>query len=725
MTNQIFNLFISCPKNLEDLLAQELTQLGLEITAIKPQGVYGNASLNLIYKLCLWSRIAQRIQLILFTQENVSDQQSLHAATAIYPWHTVFTSDKTFAIEFHGSTPNIRNTMFGAQVIKDGMLDYFREFNQTRPQVDKQNPDLLFHAHLKNEILTVSLDLAGYSLHQRGYRLQAGEAPIKENLAAALLMRAKWPELSQKGASIYDPFCGSGTFIIEAAMIAANIAPGLLRNDQAFVNWIQHSETEWEEIRTQAHNQISAPKSLLFGSDIDAQAIMMSQHNAERAGVAQWINFTRHAIQDYKPNFALHNVDQALNPCEPGLVICNPPYGERLIQPLTKLYNSIGRVLSQNFNGWTAAVFTSDQELAKAIGLRSKKHYKLYNGALECQLYNFEIDETNKFKDATNASNINKNTQPITLTASATMFANRLKKNYTHLKKWAKRENIQCYRVYDADLPEYAYAIDLYKDYAVLQEYVAPSTIDATVAEQHRQEVVFLTPQILNILPKNIVHKQRKQQKGLQQYEKIHQTNQTIVVEEGPAKLQINLYDYLDTGLFLDHRLLRLKFGKLMPGTKFLNCFCYTASASTHAAKAGAITTNIDLSNTYLKWAQENFRLNNIDLRKHQFVQYDCIEWIKLTQDKFDVIFLDPPSFSNSKRMRNTLDIQRDHEELIDLAIKCLAPNGELYFSTNARSFKLSPLIEQKYTVIDITPTTIDLDFKRNPRIHKCYLLRH
>ena len=183
------------------------------------------------------------------------------------------------------------------------------------------------------------------------------------------------------------------------------------------------------------------------------------------------------------------------------------------------------------------------------------------------------------------------------------------------------------------------------------------------------------------------------------------------------------MHDYLDTGLFLDHRLLRLRFAQLQPGTRFLNCFCYTASASVHAALAGAVTTNVDMSQTYLNWAEENFRLNHLALDKHQFVHYDCVEWLQVTQDKFDVIFLDPPSFSNSKRMQDTLDIARDHEILIRACMRLLAPQGVLYFSTNFRRFQLSPSIMEEYTVRDISLETIDTDFKRNTKIHQCFRL--
>ncbi|MFA6303976.1 MAG: bifunctional 23S rRNA (guanine(2069)-N(7))-methyltransferase RlmK/23S rRNA (guanine(2445)-N(2))-methyltransferase RlmL [Legionella sp.] len=695
-----YAVFVSCPKGLEYLLEEELKTLGLVVTRVNPQGVYGECSLTVIYQMVLWSRIANRVQVILFSG-NAHNEQTLHQLCTQFHWQTVFSQDKSIAVEFHGSSEHIRNTMYGAQVVKDGIVDHFRALNLARPSVDKTHPQILIHAYLKNEEVTVSFDVSGYSLHQRGYRLKAGAAPLKENVAAALLLRAKWPELAAKGYGLHDPFCGSGTIVIEAAMMAAQIAPGLIRQDQSLQYWAQHQATLWEKLRTQALHQVKPVTLTLLGTDADSKSIPMAIANAELAGVAPLVAFKTLEVDECKPEL------------EHGLLVCNPPYGERLadVTKLIPVYKQLGNVLHSRYQGWQAAVLTSNSLLAKATGLRAHKNYTLFNGALECKLYLFSISAENELKGTT--------TSP--LSENAQMLFNRLEKNYKHLKKWAQKNSITCYRVYDADIPEYAYAIDIYNDYAVLQEYTAPASIPAHKAEQRSLDVVQVVPRVLGIDADKVVVKQRKQQKGSEQYQKMNQTRKTIEVTEGSAKLIVNLYDYLDTGLFLDHRVLRLQFEQLKPDTRFLNCFCYTASASVHAALAGASTTNIDLSNTYLLWAEDNFRLNNIDPSEHQFVQYDCREWLKKTRDRFDVIFLDPPSFSNSKRMIDTLDIQRDHVALVHSAMRLLNPNGVLYFSTNFRQFKLDPILEEKYAVQDISAQTIDQDFKRNEKIHRCF----
>ena len=696
-------LFISCPKGLEYLLEEEVKHLGLRITRVSPQGVYGEGSITVAYNLCLWSRIANRVQLILFNG-NAHNQETVYQLCNQFHWQTVFTPAKTFVIEFHGQSTQIRNSMFGAQIVKDAIVDHFRKLTGERPSIARSEPHIRLHAYLKNDELTVSFDLTGYSLHQRGYRTQAGSAPIKENIAAAMLMRAEWPKLAEQGYALFDPFCGSGTIVIEAAMMAAHIAPGLLRNDQSMHHWAQHQPTLWGKLRSQALAKVKPLTEKLYGFDKDLKAIAFAKANATRAGVAKLVHFSEIPLfEDQKPPHK-------------GLLISNPPYGERMGEAtqLIPIYQHIGEMLHTHFQGWQAAIITNNPTLAKAIGLRSFKQYTLFNGALECKLYCFRMDSSNRLKGTVS--------QP--LSSGAQMFANRLQKNVTHLKKWANRHHISCYRVYDADLPEYAYAIDIYNDHAVLQEYAPPSSIPAQKAEKRSLEVIQAVPTVLGIPTDNLVIKTRKQQKGTEQYEKLNQTRHTMIVHEGIARLKVNLYDYLDTGLFLDHRPLRLLFEKLPPGTRFLNCFCYTASASVHAALAGALTTNVDLSKTYLSWAEENFNLNELDLSKHQFIQYDCMDWLRRTKDRFDVIFLDPPSFSNSKRMSDTLDIQRDHELLITTAIRLLNSGGKIYFSTNLRQFKLSNTLSEQLAVKDITIETIDEDFKRDKRIHQCFLIQ-
>ncbi|PJD91624.1 MAG: bifunctional 23S rRNA (guanine(2069)-N(7))-methyltransferase RlmK/23S rRNA (guanine(2445)-N(2))-methyltransferase RlmL [Legionella sp.] len=700
-------ILVTCPKGLEYLLEEELKQLGFAATRISPQGVAGIASLEMIYQICLWSRIANRVLLVLF--EGVpAEPQDVLAACRQFAWNDVFQTDATLAIHFQGDSPNIRNSMFGAQIIKDGMVDYCRDQGLPRPTIDREHAQIRIRAYVRKDTVTVYLDLVGYSLHQRGYRLEAGHAPIKETVAAAMLMRTPWPLSCTEDYGFHDPFCGSGTLVIEAAMMAAKIAPGLLRQDQLLPSWLGHDPQLWAKCRMTALQQHVPAKVILHGTDQDPRAIAMAKANAARANVSACTSFEVQSL-------ILGDVKAA---CAKGLLLSNPPYGERLsdIDTLMPLYQTLGEVLHRSFANWDAAVLTSEPRLGRAIGLRSHKQYKFYNGPLACQLYCMTLDPTNRLRMDAPAKPLSENAQ---------MFANRLKKNHKHLNAWAHRQQLDCYRVYDADLPEYAYAIDVYQDFAVLQEYAPPASIPEDKAEQRRQDVLKVVPDVLGFKPSHIVVKQRARQRGTQQYEKIAEERQLLTVKEDSALFYVNLHDYLDTGLFLDHRLLRRRFGNLTPGLRFLNCFCYTGTASVRAALAGALTTNVDLSRTYLTWAEENFRLNSLAPSRHQFIQYDCLEWLGLTRDHFDVIYLDPPSFSNSKRMTQTLDIARDHEQLIRACMSLLTPKGVLYFSTNLRQFKLDAMIAQDYIVQDITKETIDVDFKRNSKIHQCFLIRN
>ena len=695
-------IFVSCPKGLEYMLADELQSLGLQNIKNNPHGVYGDANLTTIYQIALWSRLANRLHLVLFSGD-ASRSESLYQTCFQFNWDKVFSADCSFRVNFHGISGQLRNEMYSGQVIKDSIVDYFRNKFGERPNIDKKQAQVEVVAHLKHDKVTVSLDLVGYSLHQRGYRTEQGIAPIKENVAAALLMRSNWNEVHQKDGYFADIMCGSGTIAIEAALMASNTAPGLLRQDQAFSFWKQHDEELWQQIRQQARNEVKTPRIHLFASDENGRMIEMAMANAQRAGMSNYITFQKKSLKQVQ-NTHLH-----------GLLVINPPYGERIGEQLDliPLYSQLGQVLHQQFQGWQASVITSDPMLAKAIGLRAFKQYSIYNGALACQLYCFKLDESNVLREIGQE----------TISGPAEMLANRLKKNMTNLKKWSSQHQVECYRVYDADIPEYAFAIDKYADYLVLQEYMPPKSIPEHIAANRRLDVMKVVPQIFGIHQKHMVIKQRRPQKE-EQYQKTDDRNARIVVGEGAAKFYVNLHDYLDTGLFLDHRLLRLQFAKLAENLKFLNLFCYTATASVHAALAGATTVNVDMSKTYLQWGMDNFKLNHLSTLKHHFIHSDVLSWLKRpVTEQFDIIYMDTPSFSNSKRMQGTLDIQRDHVYLVQMAMKWLSPNGKLYFSTHLRTFKLDEELLHQFNISNISRNTIDVDFKRDQKIHYCFLI--
>lgn len=299
------------------------------------------------------------------------------------------------------------------------------------------------------------------------------------------------------------------------------------------------------------------------------------------------------------------------------------------------------------------------------------------------------------------------------------MIKNRLEKNLKKLKSWADRQKIEAFRLYDRDIPEYPFIVDVYKDFYVVHDKSDPIK---DKDKPHLPHVIDALKVLFKCDEEHIVVKKRERQEGLKQYEKLGAKNETFVIRESQALLKINLYDYLDTGLFLDHRPMRQKIYKTASGKKFLNLFCYTGSVSVFAALAGATTTSVDMSQTYLKWAQDNFELNNIAVNQHYFVNANVLEWLNLQKNhpSYDIIFLDPPTFSNSKKMEDTFEVERDQDILVNNCMSLLNPGGVLYFSNNKRKFKLSEAIMAKYTVKDLTEESIPQDF-HDKKIHNCY----
>jgi len=303
------------------------------------------------------------------------------------------------------------------------------------------------------------------------------------------------------------------------------------------------------------------------------------------------------------------------------------------------------------------------------------------------------------------------------------MIRNRLEKNLKKLRPWADRQKIEAYRLYDRDIPEYPFIVDIYKDYFLIYDK-SNAVLDRD--KNHLPHVIDALKAIFKCSDENIVIKRRERQEGLNQYEKLSEKNQTSTVRESQALFKINLYDYLDTGLFLDHRPIRQKIFKSAHGKKFLNLFCYTGSVSVFAALGGARTTSVDMSQTYSRWAQDNFQLNEIDLGAHSFINADVIDWLhdQRSQQEYDLIFLDPPTFSNSKKMKDNFEVERDQEFLVDTCMSILNPEGVLYFSNNKRNFKLSAKLQDKYKIKDITAESIPQDF-HDKKIHNCFEIKN
>lgn len=720
-----FSLLVTCPQGLEELLAEELRGLNLAVERSSPRGVFLVTDREGFHRLRLWSRLANRIFLCL-TMSASPTREGVYEAASRFDWASILPEGEPVWIRGQGTYGDLRHSGFSAQVVKDALFDACRRLGRVVPTLSEAASHRIVVSVGKQTWLL--LELTSESLHARGYRAEGGSAPLKENLAAALLMRAGWP---QRHGCLLDVFCGSGTLLIEAAWMAMDHAPGLLGSFARPVHPLMQDATVIQRLREEAEQRSAEGRShftgTLQGSDRDPEAIALARRNVAAAGLTDHVSLVvAEALQVLPPES-----------CTQGLILVNPPYGERLgeVTNLMTLHAALGAHWKAHFPGWTAGVFSASPDLLQALGLAPDKRYKFRNGPLEAQLCLFHLRAGPRPSESGAEGDAGSEHEPARrrrtledLSPGARMLANRVQKNLKQLRPWVEREGLEAWRVYDADMPEYAVAVDLYGDRAMVQEYAAPASVDEQRARQRFEEVVEALPVALGIPRSRISLKRRLRQKGTSQYERLGQARHEFAVREYGARLLVNLEDYLDSGLFLDHRPTRQRLFELATGKRFLNLFCYTGAATVHAALGGAKgTTSVDLSQTYLEWAQRNLRLNGVsgDASAHRLIRANVMEWLAAEKMRYDLIFVDPPTFSNSKRMQGVFDVQRDHVALLDLAMARLSRGGLLIFSTNFRRFRLDPALLERYAVRDITEQSIPKDFARNRRIHQCWELRH
>jgi 23S rRNA (guanine2445-N2)-methyltransferase / 23S rRNA (guanine2069-N7)-methyltransferase len=720
----------TAPVGAASVLAEELAQFGASDIRERSHDVKFQGTLEVGYRACLWSRTATRVLLSLGSID-ASSSKSVYDAVKRIDWREHVGLSSTLACDCSGGNESIRHTIYGSQLLKDAVVDNLRDATGERPNIKPERPDVLLHLHVEGPTALLSVDFSGESLHRRGYRIEGGRAPLKENVAAAVLLRAGWPSICERGGLLVDPMCGSGTFLTEGALIAADAAPALDRDYFGFTGWRGHDAPLWERLRAEARERRAARpvRRCILGSDVDADAVRMAIANGEHAGVADWLHVEKRSLGEMVRPAARAGMDDA------GLVVANPPYGERIgaESGLPALYSELGSLLRDRFQGWQAAILTGNPPLARNLGIYAKRTHRFFNGTIECRLLRFELNEASEQRPA-EVVRADWSSRP-----GAQMFANRLRKNLQRLDAWAEREHIDCFRVYDADMPEYAFAIDLYGQgvrelaghsarHVYVQEYAPPKTVNQESARERRREALAVLPEVLAVPISHVHSRVRKPQKGSEQYEKRDAQAERHAVPEGGLKFWVNFRDYLDTGLFLDHRLVRGMLRDWAKNADFLNLFCYTGSATVYAAAGGArSTTSVDLSNTYLDWAHENLLLNGFGDPKHELYRADCLQWLEEQESRgprFDLIFVDPPTFSNSKRMEGVLDVQRDHVGMIRRSLKLLRPSGRLVFSTNYTRFKLDSEVLADLVVDDISAQTIPKDFERNARIHHCFVIR-
>jgi 23S rRNA (guanine2445-N2)-methyltransferase / 23S rRNA (guanine2069-N7)-methyltransferase len=701
-------LTATCSRGIEDLVASEVRANGGTDIEIQRGAVSFQGDLACGYRCCLWTRFTSRILLRLKTFPANSPEE-LYDHVRSFPWDEHLTPDHTIAVDCVVNNSTITHSHYAALKVKDGVVDFFRDTTGERPSIQTDRPDFRLHLYISRNEAILSFDLAGVSLHKRGYRIHGGEAPLKETLAAAIVASSGISVNMDPGTIILDPMCGSGTLLIESALILADRAPGLERRHLGFQKWLHHDEDIWQQLLDEAitrENQaLDREWPQLIGYDADSRMVGAALKNIESADFYDRIHVEKRQLA-------------RLIPCpykQPGILITNPPYGERLseVQEARYLYNFLGSSM-ETYQGWKMAVFANNPDLLDGLGHKTTGQFRFFNGPIACQLRLLDVTpqpEPHRLQLSDNTVDSD--------------FGNRLRKNFKGLQQWTRRENIHCYRLYDRDLPEFNVAIDVYGNLLHIQEYAAPKSVEEELARVRRKFILEEIKHVFTVKRSHIFIKTRKKQKGNEQYEKKKTEGKLIQVREGACRLLVNLTDYLDTGLFLDHRPVRTMIGKYAEGKSFLNLFSYTGSATIHAAIGGATsTTSVDTSTTYLEWARKNLNNNGFETETHKTIKSDCLTWLQETTAQYDLIFMDPPTFSNTKSKWKTFDIQNDHVKLINAGMKVLTHDGLLIFSTNFRKFKLDPSISDQYEVMDISQKSIPKDFSRNQKIHYCYEIR-
>ena len=728
-----WSIDVIAPPGLETALAEELRHLTGEAISDRPYGASAELPAELVYRILADSLIAARVYLPV-GRGPAAQADQLYDLAASIDWSTHLNVDDSLSITATGGNDALRHTGFIATRIKDAIVDQFRDATGRRPDVDSEAPGLRIHCHVPGRgEASLAIELSDGSLHRRGYRVDGGEAPLRENLAAGLLWRARWPQIAGANAGLFDPMCGSGTFLIEAALALWGMTPAMRQKRFGSPAWQGHDQAARAKIleagpRSWFDEPPARGAITLYGQDRDPLQLAAAHANIEAAGLGETVE--------------IHHADSFSAPCpdaleglEAGLLVSNVPFGQRVESAGDEAaWMRLCSQWIQCLPNWYWGILRGG-EAEMTWPLRFDKRATVIHGGAEAEFLRGQFSEKSLRQPAgPHALAGRLIAQGRAGERSAEDFANRLKKNWKQRRPLLKQGD-NTLRVYDADLPDFKLAVDYYRSedgeaWLDIQEYQAPRQIDPQKARARLAAAVAAAVDTLGIDEDCVVVRQRARQSGRQQYGRFGGEHIERVIRERDTRLLINLTDYLDVGLFIDHRLVRDRLVELSRGKRLLNLFCYTASASVRAAVGGArSTTSVDLSNTYLDWAEHNFELNGIPVDgDHQLIRADVLRWLDQAAGKparYDVIFLDPPSFSNSKSMEDDLDIQRDHPMLIEACMRLLAPEGVLVFSNNRKGFTLSPRVENRFQPHDLSRKTLPKDFARTPGRRFVCEIRH
>ena len=766
-------LVAACAFGLEALVKRELIALGYTPRVSQPGRVSFEGDWEAVCRSNLWLRTADRV-LVEVQRFPAPDFEALFETIKAFDYSQFIPANAKFPVV--GKTRLSKLTSLPAlqRSTKKALVESLLHFHKTTT-LEESGELYKVEVALLNDEATITIDTTGDSLHKRGYRKLMGPAPIKQTLAAAMVDLTVWkPE-----RAFVDPFCGTGTIPIEAAMMGMKIAPGINRDFSAS-GWHQISFDIWKQARDEARDSIDRDiKMDILAADTDEESLSMARYHARLAGVELQIRFEQQPFESLEHDR------------EYGCLVTNPPYGERLQQQdaLVPLYEQFPSVM-QKLPTWSLFVITSYERFEKVVEKRATRRRKLFNGRLECMYYQFlgprpprdffdlppEAESTemssegSQLPQAASVTEVEKREAPVNVphglslaeqlgatprTESTTeppsradleeaaepkpvfgglqdkdreqaqLFTNRLKKRARHLRRWPTRRGITCFRIYERDIPEIPLVVDRYEDAVHITEYERPHERSLSRHSAWLQLMKTTAAKTLGVPVQQVFLKKRQKRRQGDQYEKIGDQKKMRTVSEGELKFLVNLSDYVDTGLFLDHRVTRSMVRDQAEGKSVLNLFAYTGSFTVYAADGGATATmTVDLSKNYLSWAQENLKLNGLDGPQHRFVAGDSIEFllkaVKDPKQRFDLVVVDPPTFSNSKRTEDDWDVQEQHVEMLDLVSQVLNPSGVVYFSTNFRKFKPRLAELSQFESIEISSKTVPEDF-RNRKIHRCW----
>ena len=750
--------FASCPAGFEDALASELNTLGLsQVRKLKGRVSFAGEAID-GERACLWSRLASRI-LVVLDRFTCRDADDLYENTKDIAWETILAPGATIAVNARGTNDRLRNTRFSSLRVKDAICDRMVEATGVRPSVDTENPGTRIALSLRSDRATLQLDLSGEPLFKRLPREATGSGAaahvLRPDYAALALAQCGWSELCADTAEsagpivLIDPCCAGGGIVLEAASQLIDRAPGALRSSWGFEGWREYDADTWTALLDEADSRAEAAaerRAHIIATDVDAAAVSYAQRVLAGAGLTNCVTFMPANGQKIVAKLGLRH---ATSPARGGVVyditgteLANTPRAIRLADSIMR---------DERLEHLPLIALTRDSSLAHALGCEPVRSLSIKPNNEDAHLQTFDVTKATgaSTDEAAATVDVGDGQRVPVLIPESDQFAARLRKVAKQRRKWAKREGITCYRVYDADLPDYSAAIDLYEGasetpgrWLVIAEYAAPKSVDADLAQARMADILAIAPRVLGVDPSHVSARSRTRSRGGSQYaanqkkasDKRDMLNDRDLpnIQEGGLTFTVNFDDYLDCGIFLDHRITRNLVREHAKSARwFLNLFAYTGTATCYAADAGVEeTVTVDLSNTYLDWAERNMRQNGFTGGEHHYVRDDVLAWVRdqrQTDNRWDLIFCDPPTFSNSSKMgRRTWDVQRDHVDLLVGISRLLTREGEAIFSCNLRTFKpdTEALARAGVVLTDITEQTIPEDFSRNKRIHHCYILK-